>query len=323
MKKLGVAVIGVGFWGRNHVRVFKELPETELIAVCDVSKERAVSLAEKFEADAYTDSKQLLKRKDLDAVSICTWTTAHAEEAIRALNSGKHAFVEKPLANTIPEAKKIVKLAKQQEKRLMVGFIERFNPGVQHVKEIVDEGKIGVPVSATVRRVSKWPERVGDVGVVKDYAIHDIDIMRYVFGEDPVTVYAKAGRLRHKKFEDYAQIMLAFDKDKTAFLESNWLTPYKVRKLIVTGSKAIISLDFITQQITIDSSKQTLMPRYTWKEPLKMELQHFANSIMQNKQPRVTGVDGLKALIITEAALQSAKKNKTVQLAGKLRNALK
>lgn len=113
--------------------------------------------------------------------------------------------------------------------------------------------------------------------------------------------------------------MLTFKRNKTAFLESNWLTPYKVRKLIVTGSKAIVSLDFITQEITIDSSKQTLMPRYPWKEPLKLELQHFANSIIHNKEPRVTGMDGLKALIITEATLQSAEKNETIKLKQKLR----
>jgi UDP-N-acetylglucosamine 3-dehydrogenase len=319
MKKLGVAVIGVGFWGRNHVRVYNELQETELIAVCDVNKERVLPLAESFEVEAYTDSRELLKRKDLDAVSICTWTTAHSEEAIKALKMGKHLLVEKPLASTIREAKRIVKLAEKKEKNLMVGFIERFNPGVQHVKETVDKGEIGTPVSATVRRVSQWPERIGDVGVVKDYAIHDIDIMRYIFAGDPVAVYARAGRLRHKKYEDYVQIMLTFEKNRSAFLESNWLTPYKVRKLIVTGSKAIISLDFITQGITVDSSKQTLIPRYPWKEPLKLELQHFANSIIHNEEPRVNGVDGLKALIITEAALQSAEKNQTIKLKQKLR----
>lgn len=319
MEKLGVAVVGVGFWGQNHVRVFRELPETELIAVCDMNKETVLPFAEELGVEAYTDSEGLLKRKDVDAVSICTWTTAHAEEATKALKAGKHIFVEKPLASTIPEAKRIVKLAKDKERLLMVGFIERFNPGVQHVKELVDKGEIGVPVSATVRRVSQWPERIGDVGVVKDYAIHDVDIVRYIFGSDPVAVYAKVGRLRHKKFEDYAQIMLTFENDRTAFIESNWLTPYKVRKLIITGSRGITSLDFITQEVRIDSSKQTVMPRYPWKEPLKLELQHFANSVIHAKEPRVTGVDGLKALIITEAALQSAEKNETIKLKEKLR----
>jgi len=304
MKKLKVAVIGIGFWGRNHVRVFQELPQTELVGICDVNTERVSALAKELKIEGYTDSNQLLKREDLDAVSICTWTTAHAEEATRALNAGKHVLVEKPIASTVPEAKKIVKLAKKKGLHLMVGFIERFNPGVQRVKEAINEGKIGTLVSATARRVSQWPERLGDIGVVKDTAIHDIDVMRYIFGEDPVAVYAKVGNLRHTKFEDYAQIMLSYKDNKTAFIETNWLTPYKTRSLIVTGSEAIISLDYLTQKITIETAGQTLTPRYEWKEPLKLELQHFADSILNNKEPLVTGVDGLKALMIAEAALK-------------------
>jgi UDP-N-acetylglucosamine 3-dehydrogenase len=314
MKKLKVAVIGIGFWGRNHVRVFQELPQTELVGICDVNTERVSALAKELKIEGYTDSNQLLKREDLDAVSICTWTTAHAEEATRALNAGKHVLVEKPIASTVPEAKKIVKLAKKKGLHLMVGFIERFNPGVQRVKEAINEGKIGTLVSATARRVSQWPERLGDIGVVKDTAIHDIDVMRYIFGEDPVAVYAKVGNLRHTKFEDYAQIMLSYKDNKTAFIETNWLTPYKTRSLIVTGSEAIISLDYLTQKITIETAGQTLTPRYEWKEPLKLELQHFADSILNNKEPLVTGVDGLKALMIAEAALKSTRNNRAILL---------
>jgi UDP-N-acetylglucosamine 3-dehydrogenase len=314
MKKLKVAVIGIGFWGRNHVRVFQELPQTELVGICDVNTERVSALAKELKIEGYTDSNQLLKREDLDAVSICTWTTAHAEESTRALNAGKHVLVEKPIASTVPEAKKIVKLAKKKGLHLMVGFIERFNPGVQRVKEAINEGKIGTLVSATARRVSQWPERLGDIGVVKDTAIHDIDVMRYIFGEDPVAVYAKVGNLRHTKFEDYAQIMLSYKDNKTAFIETNWLTPYKTRSLIVTGSEAIISLDYLTQKITIETAGQTLTPRYEWKEPLKLELQHFADSILNNKEPLVTGVDGLKALMIAEAALKSTRNNRAILL---------
>ncbi|MEM2974956.1 MAG: Gfo/Idh/MocA family oxidoreductase, partial [Candidatus Bathyarchaeia archaeon] len=243
-----------------------------------------------------------------------TWTTTHAEEATKALNAGKHVLIEKPIASTVPEAKKIVELAKREQLHLMVGFIERFNPGVQRVKEAINEGKIGTLVSATARRVSQWPERIGDIGVVKDTAIHDIDVMRYLFGEDPVAVYAKVGNLRHKRFEDYAQIMLSFKQNRTAFIETNWLTPYKTRNLIVTGSEAIISLDYLTQKVTIETAGQTLTPRYEWQEPLKLELQHFADSILNNKEPQVTGEDGLKALIIAEAALKSTQNNKAVLL---------
>lgn len=314
MKKLRVAVIGVGFWGRNHARVFSELPQTELVAVCDTNKERALAVAKKFQVKAYTNSQTLLKKEEVDALSICTWTTAHAKEATRALNAEKHILVEKPIASTVSQARKIVELAQRKKCCVMVGFIVRFNPGVQRMREVIENGKIGTIVSATARRVSRWPERIGDVGIVKDTAIHEIDIMRYLFAEDPVAVYANAGNLRHGKFEDYAQIMLTFREGKTAFIETNWLTPYRVRKLIVTGSEGIMSLDYLTQEITIETAGQTLIPRYKWEEPLKLELQHFADSILNNKEPMVTGLDGLKALVIAEAVLKSAAKGKTINL---------
>jgi UDP-N-acetylglucosamine 3-dehydrogenase len=256
----------------------------------------------------------LFKRKDIEAVSICTWTTTHAVEAMRALKAGKHALVERPLASTIREARKIVEFAKQKDRHLMVGFIERFNPGVQRAKDVLKKGEIGELVSATAKRVSRWPERIGDVGVVKDYAIHEIDIMRKIFEEDPTTVYARVGNMKHTKFEDYAQIMLTFNHGKTAFIEANWLTPDKIRNVTLTGSDAIMTLNYLTQEITIETLEKTLKPRYAWKEPLKLELQHFAKSILQDKAPEVTGVDGLKALIIAEAAIKSSEKGSSIKL---------
>jgi UDP-N-acetylglucosamine 3-dehydrogenase len=115
---------------------------------------------------------------------------------------------------------------------------------------------LGELVCATAKRVSEWPERIGDIGVVKDLAIHDIDVMRYLFKSDPVAVYAKTGNMRHRKFEDYAHIMLTFEHGKNAFIEANWLTPYKTRVLVVTGSKAIAKLDYITQELTIETAKE-------------------------------------------------------------------
>jgi UDP-N-acetylglucosamine 3-dehydrogenase len=314
MKKLGVAVIGIGFWGRNHVRVFSELPETELKAVCDVNKERAKAIANQYKVDVYTDSRKLLKREDIEAVSICTWTTTHAEEALRAIRAGKDLLVEKPIASTVREAKRIVNLAERRNTRLMVGFIERFNPGVQIAKNMVYKDEIGTLVSATSKRVSEWPERVGDVGVVKDTAIHDIDLMRFVFDEEPSAVFAKIGNLRHTRYEDYAQIMLTFEKGKTAFIEANWLTPYKTRNLLITGSRAILNLNYLTQEITIETAGQSTTPRHAGQEPLKLELKHFAESVLNYKTPNVTGIDGLRALEIAEASFKSSKQNRAVKL---------
>jgi UDP-N-acetylglucosamine 3-dehydrogenase len=314
MKKLGVAVIGTGFWGRNHSRVFKELKETELVAVCDINAERAKKVAEQFGAKAYTNTVKMLKRKDIEAVSLCTWSTNLAKEALRALKASKNVLVEKPMATNVKQAKKLLETAGKKGLHLSVGFLMRFIPGVRYIKKAIQDKTIGDLVCATAKRVSQWPERIGDVGVVKDLAIHDIDLTRYLFGEDPTTVYAKAGSMKHKKFEDYAQIMLNFEDKKTVFIESNWLTPYKTRTLVITGSKAIIKLDYITQEFTIEDVKETVQPRYPWQEPLKLELHHFAKCILKREKPLITGIDGLKALQIAEAALKSSATGRLVKL---------
>jgi len=314
MRKLGVAVIGTGFWGRNHARVFKELAETELLAICDVDPERARTVAAQLGTKPYTSTEKMLKNKDIEAVSVCTWSTSLAKEALRALKAEKHVLVEKPMAASVRQAEQLLKTAEDEGLHLTVGFLMRFIPGLQRIRQEVKDKTIGEPVCATAKRVSEWPERIGDVGVVKDTAIHDLDVMRYVFNEDPVTVYAKTGSMRNTKFEDYAQIMLTFKGGQSSFIESNWLTPYKTRTLIITGSEAIMKLDYITQELTIENAKETLQPRYALKEPLKLELQHFAKCIISKEKPLITGMDGLKALQIAETALKSSAKGKALKL---------
>jgi UDP-N-acetylglucosamine 3-dehydrogenase len=314
MKKLGVAVIGTGFWGKNHARVYKELEETKLVAICDMNAERAKNVANQFGIKPYTNSGKMLKNREVEAVSICTWSTSLAKEALKALKAGKHVLVEKPMATNVRQAKELLETAEKDGLHLTVGFLMRFIPGLQNMRKAVESKKIGDLVCATAKRVSQWPERIGDVGVVKDTAIHDVDVMRYVFNDDPVTVYAKIGSMKHRKFEDYAQIMLTYKSGKSAFIESNWLTPYKTRTLIVTGSEAIMKLDYITQELTIEDAKETVQPRCPWQEPLKLELKHFANCISRKEKPLITGTDGLKALQIAEAALQSSAQGKVIRL---------
>jgi UDP-N-acetylglucosamine 3-dehydrogenase len=314
MRKLGVAVIGTGFWGRNHARIFKELEETELIAVCDISTERAKAAAKQFGVKPYSNPGKMLKNNSIEAVSICTWSTSLAKEALKALKAGKDVLVEKPMAANVGQAKTLLETAMKENSHITVGFLMRFIPGLQHIRKAVENKKIGEHVSATAKRVSQWPERIGDVGVVKDTAIHDIDVMGYLFNEDPIAVYAKTGSMINRKFEDYAQIMLTFEGGKTAFIESNWLTPYKTRTLVATGSEAIMKLDYITQELTIENAKETIQPRYAIQEPLKLELKHFANCVLKKEKPLVTGADGIKALSIAEAALKSSSTGKVIRL---------
>ncbi len=314
MDRLGVAVIGAGFWGRNHARVFKEIEETRLVAVCDIDPGKAKNAARQFGVKAYTNSGRMLRRSDIEAVSICTWSTSLAKETLKALKAGKHVLVEKPMAANSKQAEAVLKMAEKQGLQLTVGFLMRFIPSVQYLKSSLTKGSFGKVVSATAKRVSEWPERIGDVGVVKDLAIHDIDMMRYLFEDEPLAVYAKAGRLKHKRFEDYAHIMLTFCDEKNAFIEANWLTPYKTRVLTITGSQAIIKLDYITQELTIESAKETLQPRIPWQEPLKLELQHFVKSILSKEKPLVSGLDGLMAIKIAEAALKSSRTGRVVKI---------
>jgi UDP-N-acetylglucosamine 3-dehydrogenase len=314
MRKLGVAVIGTGFWGKNHARVFRELEETELLAICDIDASRAKAVAEQFGAKPYTSTSRMLRNKNIEAVSVCTWSTSLSKEALKALSAGKHVLVEKPMAANAKQAERLLQTAEKGGLHLTVGFLMRFIPGLRLIRKAVEDQSLGKVVCATAKRVSQWPERIGDVGVVKDTAIHDVDVMRYVFNEDPVEVYARTGSMRHKKFEDYAQIMLTFKSGKSAFIESNWLTPYKTRILVVTGSESIMKLDYITQELTIESASENLQPRLTQQEPLKFELQHFARCVAGKEKPVVMGIDGLKALQVAEAALKSSATARAVKL---------
>jgi UDP-N-acetylglucosamine 3-dehydrogenase len=308
-----VAVIGCGFWGRNHARIYNDLETAKLVAVSDLNEDAARSLGERYEADYYGDVETLLKREDVEMVSICTPTVTHAKIALAAMEAGKHVLVEKPMTSTVAEAESLIAAAERARVKLTVGFVERFNPGVIEALRLVKEGKIGDVILARAHRVSRYPLRISDVGVVKDLAIHDADIVRQLFGADPVTVYATAGNLVHT-FEDYANIVLRFPGNKSAFIETNWLTPHKIRRLILTGSEGLITVEFITQEVTVEDDEGSYTPFLKPQEPLTLELESFVEAILEDKPPTISGEDGLKALRICEAALESARIGKPVKL---------
>lgn len=313
MKRVKVGVIGAGSWGKNHLRVFSELETAELVAVCDREEARVKNLSERYGITYYSHFRDLLKREEVEAVTICTPTTTHFKIALEAVELGKHVFVEKPMVSTSEEAQRLLSKAEEKGVNLMVGFIERFNPGVQKVKSLIKSNIFGNVVLAFARRVGRWPERIGDVGVVKDTAIHDLDIMRFIFEQEPQSIYARMGSLGHR-FEDYAQIMLGFHGIQTGFIEANWLTPKKKRTLTVTCENAIVSLDYLTQKITVEDVYGLRDVSPNWDEPLMLELQDFVESIIEDRAPSVTGMDGLNALNLAELAIASAKKNVVINV---------
>ena len=306
MKKVGVAVIGCGSWGKNHARIYSELNCADLKAVSDVNEQVAKTLGQKYGVDAYFHSDPIFERDDIDAVSVCTPTVSHANITLRALAAGKHTLVEKPMANSIVEAQQIITSANRNHKYLMIGFVERFNPAVTAAIKVVSSNEIGEVILAHARRVSRRPQRIGDVGIIKDLAIHDIDVALQLFKNEPIQdVYAVAGSIAHK-FEDYANITIRFMGNKNVFIETNWLTPRKIRRFIVTGTEGTLNIEYIPQEITVENKLRSYTPFIDSKEPLHSELEHFLTSILNDTPPTPTGEDGLKALQICEAALKSS-----------------
>ncbi|MEM2889608.1 MAG: Gfo/Idh/MocA family oxidoreductase [Candidatus Bathyarchaeia archaeon] len=313
MSKINVAVLGCGFWGKNHARVLSEIENCNLLAVADVNGEKARSIGEKYYIRWYTDPSKIIERKEIELINICTPTITHAELALEAIEAGKHVLVEKPMTNTLEEATKVNKAAKKKSVHIMVGFIERFNPAVKKAEELISNGEIGSIVLASSRRVSRWPQRIGDVGVVKDLAIHGIDLSCHLFKQEVEQVYAVTGSLAHK-FEDYANITLRFKDSRSAFIEANWLTPRKVRRLTITGTEGMIQLEYITQTVTVENQKETFTPFFEQQEPLKLELEHLINFILKDDDPTPSGEDGLRALRICDAALRSGQTHKPENL---------
>lgn len=313
MRSLNVAVFGCGSWGSNHARVYNDLQNVSLIAVADINEETARRIGKKYGVDWYTDTDKILERPNVEAVSICTPTVTHAEIALKAIEMGKHVLVEKPMTNTINEAKSLINASKKGGIHLSVGFVERFNPAVEEAMNVISRGEIGEVILAHTRRVSRRPLRIGDVGVIKDLAIHDIDVVTQLFGSEAEVVFASAGSIAHS-FEDFANITVCFDRDRSAFIEANWLTPRKVRSLTVTGTEGLIYVEYINQQVVVENNERLYQPFLEYGEPLKRELESFVNSILLDEPQQVTGEDGLRALRICEAAIESAKKKQRVIL---------
>jgi UDP-N-acetylglucosamine 3-dehydrogenase len=304
--KVNVSVIGCGIWGRNHARVFSELSGATMRSVVDIDKNSAKHVADKYHVQNCNDPDRTFNDPEIDAVTICTPTVTHADLAIRAIEAGKHVLVEKPMTNDIDEAKTLIKAAKRKGVHLAVGFVERFNPAVREAMRVVNEGSVGRVILVHTRRVSRWPVRIGDVGVIKDLAIHDIDIVNKFFGVEAGAIFCNAGNIQHA-FEDYANIVMCLPGKRAAFIETNWLTPRKIRTLTVTGTEGIINVEYIGQTVSIENQKHIYQPFIETAEPLRLELESFINSIVRDTPQEVTGEDGLRALKVCEAAIESAR----------------
>jgi UDP-N-acetylglucosamine 3-dehydrogenase len=328
-----VAVIGVGSMGFNHLRVYTEIGGVEVVGVSDLSGDRLQLVKDRFSVKTYTNYEELIRKEKPDAVSITVPTSEHENAAAFALEQGAHVLVEKPIAATVEEGERLIQQAKKLNRQLMVGHIIRFNPAMQALKAHLDNGDLGKIFQVFCRRAGPFPARIRDVGVVVDLAPHDVDIMRFLTGLDPLRVFAETEQRIHTDHEDLLFGLLRFPDGVTGALEINWLTPTKMRETLVLGEKGLFRVDDIMQELYFFENPQAVgelwspfrsirgvsegrMTRYSLKrqEPLKAELKAFIDAIKNDEEVPVSGKDGLEALRLSLALVESGKTHQVVEV---------
>lgn len=320
---LRVAVIGAGNMGKNHLRNYFLIPHAELVGLADINPDTK-KLAEEYNADFFTDYKEMLDALKPDAVSIVVPTPFHAEVATEVMSRGIHCLLEKPIASTVKEAEALTKLANEMNVVFTVGHIEHYNPLIIALKQQLDKNIIGDITSIVCKRVGGFPQIEPKTDVILDLAVHDIGIISYLLGKQPKKITSHGSRTYHSSKVDSAEILLDYG-NASGFIQANWLTPVKIRTIAITGSQGYIEGNYVTQELSV--YKHTLTKKFdeggfagfvtemktqeketlaiNFEEPLAKELLTFLEHVSGNKKdPLVTPKEATSALGL---ALEAAK----------------
>jgi predicted dehydrogenase len=291
-RKIRVGVAGVGHMGKEHARIYAELPEAELVGVHDSDPEIARKIAAKCKTRAFASLDEMVEA--VEAASIVTPTTTHLAIAEPFLRKGKHVLVEKPIAMDTAEARKLVELADQHGAKLAVGHVERFNPVLAALEE-----RLGRPRFIEAHRLSPYPGRSTDIGVVMDLMIHDLEIILHLV-RSPVTSVDAVGVPVLSKGEDIANARIRFANGCVANLTTSRISPEKLRKIRVFQDDAYLSLDYMKQEGEIYKRLDGKITRdkipVMKGEPLKNQLAEFLQNVREGTDPRVGGSHGFEAL---------------------------
>ena len=307
------AVIGVGMMGRHHARVYSALPGVELVAVADTDNETMAAVAVRHATAGFVDYTEMLERVVPDVVTVAVPTRLHYQVVIDALEGGCHVLVEKPIASTVQECWQMIALAREVDKVLVVGHIERFNPVVTELKRRLELGTTGSVWQMHSRRLGPFPHHVKDAGVVLDLATHDLDVMRYLVGVEPVRIYAETRRRVHAQYEDDCMGLVTFENYVLGLLELSWLTPIKVRELYVTTSRGLFIANYLTQALDFYENGQAVVHcSIRTQEPLVLELEAFVRATRGEKARIVSGEDGLIALKWALRMIESGKRHQAL-----------
>ena len=334
MRELNMAVIGAGQMGSFHIQTLEKIDSVNLVAIAEPDEMLARERIGRRAMDWYADYRDMLSRPDIDAVTICTPSVRHARVALDAIAAGKHVLVEKPIATSLEDGLRMAAAARHAHVKLMVGHVERFNPAVIKVADLVAEGRIGRVFRIHATRVGPMPTRILDAGVTIDLATHDLDIMQFVLGQDITSIYAEGSQWLHPTQEDMVSCLLRFggDAGPMGLLDVNWLTPEKRRELVVVGEAGMLSASYLTQDVWFTESVGTTSGwgefarvrgdaegaavRFALRraEPLRSELEAFAACVLQDLPEPVSADDGCRALAAALAVRDSAAHSRPIRL---------
>ncbi|MCK4905412.1 Gfo/Idh/MocA family oxidoreductase [bacterium] len=304
MKTMRVAVIGVGYMGQRHARIFSEIENADLVGVCDESEERRNKTASSFKTTAYSDYRQLIGK--VDGVSIATPTKFHYSIAKDFLKNGVHVLVEKIITSEEKEALELIELSIKNKLVLQIGHVERYNAAVIKLGEIVSS-----PLFIECHRVGPYPGRGTETNIVKEVMIHDLDIILRLINS-PVESIDAFGAKVLSQTDDIVNARIHFDGGCTANITASRVSEKHLRKIRVFMQNSYVSLDYFNQTIDISEKaegntiKKISIP-IEKKEPLKEELKDFLDCVQYNRQPKVSGEDGLKALQLANLICENLK----------------
>jgi predicted dehydrogenase len=316
--------------GANHARVLSDIDGVELVAVADADPARVAKAIGGRPIAGFANAAALLAEARPDFVSVVVPTGLHEEVGLLVIAAGAHQLMEKPIAATLDGGRRLAAAARARGVLLTVGHIERFNPAIRELKARLAAGQGGRVIQVRARRVGPFPHRIRDVGVIHDLAPHDIDIMRYLLGDEVERVYAEARRHINTDNEDLFAGMLRFRGGALGLLEINWLTPMKERSLNVLCEKGMFVADYAAQTLAFyenyaaaaregapASVTEGPMTRYPIanREPLRAELEAFRDAILAGGPAPVPAEDGIAALEVAEALVRSADEGMPVMLA--------
>ncbi len=300
-----VGVIGVGNMGSHHARILSDLAGARLVGVYDRGPERARAVAERYGTKAFADMDALLET--VEAVVVAVPPEVHHAVGIRALTAGCHVLMEKPLAHDLPSAQALCDQADEVGRHLVVGYVERFNPAVTRLKEMLARERL---LYLNFVRVGPEPPRTGNTGVILDLAIHDMDLLLYLSGDDVVHVTALSGMGGQ---QDTASLSFLLSGGALAHITANWLTPYKVREVQVATPQRLYRCDLMRQQLTV-FSRLAAAQGYAVQEvpigvqePLRAQLAAFVGMIESDQPGPVTGREGLRSLALAESCVRAAR----------------